>query len=149
MTPYELLDLALSLSNRIDTHWTLFISIHLALIGGIIYVDRPLLRNEKIAGVVMYTAFAVLNYIMMKSQAQFLGSVYHQIFEIKDQYCCTNNRVIDHVVYMYELGSTSKAIISITIAHIAMYVLLTISIVYDRTLSKKLVADTTDKPESE
>jgi hypothetical protein len=37
MTPYELLDLALSLSNRIDTHWTLFISVHLALIGGIIY----------------------------------------------------------------------------------------------------------------
>ena len=49
MTPYELLDLALSLSNRIDTHWTLFISVHLALIGGIIYVDRPLAKNEKFA----------------------------------------------------------------------------------------------------
>ncbi len=47
MTPYELLDLALSLSNRIDTHWALFISVHLALIGGIIYVDRPLSKREK------------------------------------------------------------------------------------------------------
>ena len=47
MTLYQLLDLSLSLSNRIDTHWALFISVHLALVGGIIYVDRPLLAKKK------------------------------------------------------------------------------------------------------
>ena len=84
MSPYELLDLALSLNNRIDNHWTLFITVHLALIGGLIYVDRPLLKNEKLAAVIIYTGFAVINFLMMLHQEQFLGSVYLQLFEISE-----------------------------------------------------------------
>lgn len=69
MEMYQLLDIAVSLSNRLDTHWTLFISVHLALIGGIIYVDRPLQKPEKIAALLVYTGFAVINSLMMINQA--------------------------------------------------------------------------------
>lgn len=136
MTAYQLLDLALSLSNRIDTNWTLFISVHLALIGGIIYVDRPLIRNEKIAAVFIYTGFAVINYFMMKGQAEFLHSIYQQVYEMKDLPCCVGNRAVEHVAELYESGVASGAISSISITHLIMYVLLVITILHDGVLPK-------------
>jgi len=136
MTPYELLDLALSLSNRIDTHWTLFISVHLALIGGIIYVDRPLFRNEKVAAIIIYSGFAVVNFFMMKNQTLFLGSIYQQIFQMKDQACCLDNSVIAYVVDLHEWDSSAKTLTSIMITHIVMFIILMLSIFYDRALPK-------------
>jgi hypothetical protein len=136
MTPYELLDLALSLSNRIDTHWTLFISVHLALIGGIIYVDRPLAKNEKFAAIIIYSGFALVNYFMMKNQALFLASIYQQIFQMKEQACCIDNSVIEYVVGLHEWDSASKILTGIMVTHIIMYVILMLSIFYDRVLPK-------------
>jgi hypothetical protein len=136
MTPYELLDLALSLSNRIDNHWTLFISVHLALIGGIVYVDRPLFRNEKIAAIIIYSGFALVNFYMMKNQALFLGSIYQQVFQMKDQACCLDNRVIAYVVGLHEWNSSAKTLTSIMVTHIVMYIILMLSIFYDRALPK-------------
>ncbi len=137
MTPYELLDLALSLSNRIDTHWTLFITVHLALIGGIIYVDRPLLRNEKIAAMLIYSGFAVVNFLMMMSQAKFLGTIYQQIFEMKDLACCQNSPVTNYIASLHERDSTSISVISIAVAHISMYLILALSVLFDKAKIKK------------
>jgi hypothetical protein len=134
MTPYELLDLALSLSNRIDTHWTLFISVHLALIGGIIYVDRPLFKKEKIAAIIIYSGFALVNFFMMKNQALFLGSIYQQIFQMRAQSCCLDNSVIEYVVGLHEWNSSGKILTSIMFTHIVMYIILMLSIFYDRAL---------------
>mgnify|MGYP000158448097 CR=1 FL=1 len=136
MTPYELLDLALSLSNRIDTHWTLFISVHLALIGGIIYVDRPLAKNEKFAAIIIYSGFALVNYFMMKNQVLFLASIYQQIFQMKEQACCIDNSVIEYVVGLHEWDSAARILTSIMVTHIIMYVILMLSIFYDRVLPK-------------
>jgi hypothetical protein len=136
MTPYELLDLALSLSNRIDTHWTLFISVHLALIGGIIYVDRPLFRNEKIAAMIIYSGFAIVNFYMMKNQTLFLGSIYQQIYQMREQACCLNNNVIEYVVSLHEWNSSIKTLKSIMVTHVVMYIILMLSIFYDRALPK-------------
>jgi hypothetical protein len=138
MTPYELLDLALSLSNRIDTHWTLFISVHLALIGGIIYVDRPLFRNEKIAAVIIYSGFAIVNLYMMRNQALFLGSVYQQIYQMRTQACCADNSVIEYVVGLYEWNSSAKTLTSIVVTHVVMYFVLILSIFYDHALPTKV-----------
>ena len=136
MTPYELLDLALSLSNRIDTHWSLFITVHLALMGGIIYVDRPLQKNEKIVAVVIYSGFAAANFFMMKGQVIFLASIYHQIFDMRELACCAKNQVINHIVKLYEIKSTDKAMMSINMAHLIMYILVSISLIYDKALPK-------------
>jgi len=141
MTPYELLDLALSLSNRIDTHWTLFISVHLALIGGIIYVDRPLFRNEKIAAIIIYTGFALVNFMMMRSQALFLGSIYQQIYLMKEQACCLDNKVIEYVVSLHEWDSSAKTRTSILVTHVVMYIILMLSIFYDRVLPNSMIDD--------
>ncbi len=136
MSSYELLDLVMSLSTRIDTHWTLFISVHLALIGGLIYVDRPLSKNEKLPAIFIYTGFAVINYLMMRGQIQFLASVLEQIVAIKDEPCCQNSSVIAHVDALVKQGNHSKSLLSINIVHVFMYIILVMSIVIDKKKSK-------------
>ncbi|MBL4659054.1 MAG: hypothetical protein JKY19_01760 [Alcanivoracaceae bacterium] len=136
MSPYELLDLALSLSNRIDTHWALFISVHLALIGGIIYVDRPLTKKGKTAAIIIYSGFAAINYFMMKGQAVFLNSIYQQIDSIKDDLCCKDNHVIAHVTNLYEFGVSSALSISIIAVHVVMFIVIILSIFFDKKLPK-------------
>jgi len=61
MSAYESLDLYFSIANRIDLQWGLFITVHLALFGGIIYVDRPLRTLEKVGAILLYTGFATVN----------------------------------------------------------------------------------------
>jgi len=132
MTPYQLLDLAISVSNRIDTHWTLFISVHLAIIGGIIYVDRPLKSTEKVAAILVYTGFAVINYLMMYSQANFLSSIHGQIASMKELGCCNNNLVVDHIARRFHVNSISKTIMTLSGVHLAMYTLIILSLAFDK-----------------
>ena len=128
MTLYQLLDLSLSLSNRIDTHWALFISVHLALVGGIIYVDRPLLAKEKIVAILVYSGFALLNYLLMRNQTYFLGSIYQQIASIKDQACCVDNLAVKHVLTWLQQNGIKQMLTSILYSHLVMYCLLVTSI---------------------
>ena len=55
MSPHELFDLSISIGNRLDIQWGLFITVHMAIFGGIIYVDRPLTRLEKVGALFIYT----------------------------------------------------------------------------------------------
>jgi len=132
MTPYELLDLALSLSTRIDTHWALFISVHLALIGGLIYVDRPLSKREKAGAIAVYGGFALINYYMMKAQANFLANVYQQIDRIKDQPCCQDNAVVAHIVGLNAQNSNEMLLNSIIMVHLVMLVVILLTITFDK-----------------
>lgn len=132
MTPYELLDLALSLSTRIDTHWALFISVHLALIGGLIYVDRPLSKREKAGAIAVYSGFALINYYMMIAQATFLASVYQQIEQIKDQPCCQDNFVVGHIVGLNAQNSEQMLVNSIIMVHLVMLVVILLTIIFDK-----------------
>ena len=137
MTAYELLDLALSLSNRLDTHWTLFITVHLALIGGIIYVDRPLNTKEKIVTMFIYSGFAYTNYIVMKRQFDFLSSIYEKIYMIKDDPCCTNNPVITHLVETYNTHLSFMSTYSIPAIHLVMFIIVSLSVFYDQAVQKE------------
>lgn len=141
MTPYELLDLALSLSNRLDTHWTLFITVHLALIGGIIYVDRPLTPKEKVVATFIYTGFALTNYIVMKRQFDFLGSIYEKLIQMKDQACCIDNPVMEYIVDTFSSHNSTASLFSIIAVHVVMFIIVVLSIFYDN-------AKTTPKEES-
>jgi len=132
MSPYDLLDLAVSLSNRIDTHWALFISVHLALIGGIIYVDRPLSKKEKTGAFVVYIGFALINYYMMKAQATFLGSIYQQIDRIKDNACCQDNAVIEHIIGLHSQNAQGALMFSIIAVHVVMLLVVVLSITFDK-----------------
>jgi hypothetical protein len=135
MQLYQLLDIAVSLSNRLDTHWTLFISVHLALIGGIIYVDRPLQKPEKIAALLVYTGFAAVNFIMMLNQSNFLNSVYADIMVMQNAPCCVNSEIIQHITQMSENETFTRTIWSLVIIHLVMYLLVCVSILKDKALS--------------
>ena len=134
MQLYQLLDIAVSLSNRLDTHWTLFISVHLALIGGIIYVDRPLQKTEKIAALLVYTGFAAVNFIMMLNQSNFLNSVYADIMVMQNAPCCVNSEIMQHIAQMSENETFTRTIWSLVIIHLAMYLLVCASILRDKAL---------------
>ena len=136
MDVYQLMDISVSLSNRLDTHWTLFITVHLALIGGIIYVDRPLRGSEKVAAILVYTGFAAVNYAMMQNQITFLNSVNLDIGAFVSQDCCKGFESIAHVARMNEFGSFKTAIWSIASIHLAMYILVVISILTDKATKR-------------
>jgi hypothetical protein len=62
MTLYEILDLAASNYQKIDTLWNFFIWIHLAIIGGIVLLQHRIGVLERIIATGGYLAFAYLNF---------------------------------------------------------------------------------------
>ncbi len=36
-----LVELALDIGNRVDVQWELFVTVHFALLGAIVYLDQP------------------------------------------------------------------------------------------------------------
>ena len=144
MTPYELLDLALELNDRIDLHWTLFITVHLALIGGIIYVDRPLVRAEKVVAILIYTGFALINTMMMNNQIEFLDHIYQEIYLIKDDACCISSAIIHYVASLYESNFSAQNRMMVSVVHLAMFFIVILSILYDKALPKDEPIDNSD-----
>ena len=138
MDVYQLMDIAVSLSNRLDTHWTLFITVHLALIGGIIYVDRPLQKSEKFAAGFVYSGFAIINSLMMINQVTFLNSVHLDIITFLELPCCKDSHSIAHLAQVTSHGSFKTAYWSIISIHAGMYVLVIASILRDKAQSQEV-----------
>ncbi len=67
MREYEIIDLFLNLSTKQDALWAIFFSVHMAMFGGIIYVDRPLRRTEKVFAVAAYLIFALMNFVALRA----------------------------------------------------------------------------------
>lgn len=137
MDIYQLLDLTISISNRIDTHWTLFITVHLALIGGIIYVDRPLKTSEKSVAILVYTGFALINYFMMLNQVNFLNSLYTDIIALNEQTCCSQLSTMQYIVKLRDAGGMQTTIWSMVGIHLLMFVLVILSILNDKSRAEK------------
>ena len=135
MDIYQLMEIAVSLSNRLDTHWTLFITVHLALIGGIIYVDRPLQKFEKIAAILVYSGFALINYLMMLNQINFLNSLYMDIVTFATDPCCKDSQSVAYISRMQDFGGFKSTNWVVAAIHIAMYVLVIVSILNDKARS--------------
>lgn len=146
MDVYQLLEIAVALSNRLDTHWTLFITVHLALIGGIIYVDRPLHKPEKIVAILVYTGFAVINYLMMMNQVHFMNSIYQDILAFQNHTCCKDSKTLEHIALLAGHSAFKNTIWSIASIHLVMYLLVVISILNDkaRTNQKAKVVSSHD-----
>lgn len=75
MTEYQIVDLYLNLSTKQDALWALFFSVHMAIFGGIIYVDRPLKRTEKIFAVVAYLIFAMMNIVALRAGQRLMSAL--------------------------------------------------------------------------
>lgn len=139
MKPYELLDIALTVGNRIDVQWGLFITVHLALFGGIIYVDRPLRLPEKIGAITIYLAFAVLDYRVMHLQFELLESAFRDIAALAGDACCVGSRLIEYVAADVASGRLGVASTIIVVGHVAMAALVLLCIVFDRAIGFKSV----------
>jgi len=62
LSPYELLDLIASQQHIINDTWTFFVTVHLALLGGLIFIRRSLHPVERLVAVLGYLAFIVINH---------------------------------------------------------------------------------------
>jgi Ca2+/Na+ antiporter len=147
VTGYEIIDIALSIGNRIDLQWGLFITVHVALLGAIVYIDRPLRRVEKIAALLMYCGFALVNYQQMNSQLRLVGSAYADIELLSHQDEYQNIVVIQKMAGEAQQGRAEKSHLVLTSSHVFMFVLVFVSIIFDskilsRETPKREPADT-------
>ncbi len=136
MTLYELLDLNISAGTRIDVQLSIFITVHLAIFGGIIYVDRPLRHNEKIASLIIYTIFAFLNYRILQNQLVLSVSLVNEIAKLADDPCCLNNGTVKYFSGQIHSGFHTLKEAFLIIGHIVFYIIVLLSILFDKALSK-------------
>lgn len=75
MSEYQIVDLFLNISTKQDALWAIFFSVHMAIFGGIIYVDRPLKRNEKVFAIAAYLVFAMMNFISVRAGQRLMAAL--------------------------------------------------------------------------
>ena len=135
MTPYELFDLSISIGNRLDIQWGLFITVHMAIFGGIIYVDRPLTRSEKVGALIIYTGFAVINYLTTRNLLEFFHAANQDIARYITDACCRDNFLIKQVVARVEGPGYRIAQNVLLLSHLAMAVLVVLLIIFDKKVA--------------
>lgn len=135
MSPYELLDISLAIGNRIDVQWGLFITVHLAIFGGIIYVDRPLRLAEKTGALVMYYAFSVLNFRVLQVQLGLLHGAHTDIARFAGDPCCADLEVIREVAEHVGTGRFAFGHAIAVGGPIVMALLVTLAVVFDQKIT--------------
>ena len=137
MTVYELIDLAVSVNGRLDLQLSLFVTIHLALFGGIIYVDRPLIRSEKVGVLAIYTVFAALSFAMMLHQSSLVAALYEDIARMASDACCVNLRSVEAISSEVRTGRGAITAAVIIAVHICFYLAVMTAVVFDRAAKLK------------
>ncbi len=135
MTAYELFDFMISTGNRIDVQWGLFITVHLAILGGVIYVDRPLRPLEKIGAMIVYVGFAVINFFVTKNQLDFYIAANEEISRLAVDSCCRDNILVAHAVSRLDGAFSALAKNTLIGSHFTMAVIVTLSVIFDKELT--------------
>ena len=148
MTPYELFDLMVSIANRLDIQWGLFITVHMAIFGGIIYVDRPLTRSEKVGALIIYTGFSVINYLVTTSLVEFYHSASQDIARYATDVCCRDNLLIKQVVARLEGPGYRLSRNVLLLSHLAMAVLVTLSVMFGKKVAALVSTASTAQEDS-
>ena len=136
MTPYELFDISLALGNRIDVQWGLFLSVHLALLGGIVFADRSLRRPEKIGAAVIYLAFALLNFRILRLQMNLLKATFSEIAALSTDSCCVSSALVQTVAADVASGRFMYAETVLVGGHLLMALIILLSIAFDRAIKE-------------
>jgi len=132
MTPYEVIDVTLGIAGRIEVQWGLFITVHLALFAGIIYVDRPLRIPEKWGAMILYTGFAVVNYRVLAKQVGMLEGAYREAARLVEAPCCVANEILMQMTRELAEGRLSAANSLLLLIHGATFVLVLLAVVFDQ-----------------
>ncbi len=101
----------------------------MALFGGIIYVDRPLRKTEKIAAIALYSGFAFVNYMMLSNQLELLGTMYG---EISSKFQQDNSSLVRYFVERSSAGWFDKADFYSKVVHGVMMVIVVLTVIFDK-----------------
>ncbi len=148
MTPYELFDLGISIANRLDIQWGLFITVHMAIFGGIVYVDRPLTFSEKVGALIIYTGFAVINYLITRNLFEFFHSANQDIARYATDACCRDNLLVKQVVARVEGSGYRISRNVLLLSRLAMAVLVYLSVIFDKKVSALVSTASTAEDDS-
>ena len=135
MTLYELFDLANSAANRADIQWGLFITIHMAIFGGIIYVDRPLRRSEKTALLTVYFGFAAVNYLVTRTQLNFVHLINQEIALFATDPCCLDSLLVNRIVERLDGPDFVVGMNILMASHLFMAILVLLAVIFDKRLT--------------
>ena len=94
MNFYELVDVSQSIASRMDVQWGFFVSIHLALLGGVFFIDRPVPVHGKVAATAVYAVFATFNFRALRAQHRILERTYQDIVGLQDSDCCQGSELM-------------------------------------------------------
>jgi hypothetical protein len=129
MTLYELIDLSQNIGNRVDAQWGFFLTVHMALFGGIIYVDRPLRKAEKFVAIILYTGFALVNYFVLPNQLAMQQVIHNEISQLFG----TDSSGLAAYFTERARGSVFEATHFYSkVVHVVMWVIVALSVIYDR-----------------
>jgi hypothetical protein len=148
MTPFELFNLCLSIANRLDIQWSLFITVHMAILGGVIYVDRALTLSEKVGVLVIYTGFAVINYLITRDLIELFQSANLDIAQYATDACCRDNHLIKQVVARIEGSGYMITRYVLLLSHLVMAVLVTMAVIFDKKVAALVSTESIAEEES-
>jgi hypothetical protein len=61
MTLYETLDAINALRSLIFNIWNMFVAVHIAIVGGLLFVNRPISLAERVVAFLAYLGFVFMN----------------------------------------------------------------------------------------
>lgn len=132
MTFYELIDIGQSVAARIDVQWGFFLTFHLALLGGIVYVDRPLSNAQKTVALVLYSAFAVISFRMLRLQQTLLEQAYKDIVAMQNDACCAGSHLMEFYVAEVNAGFGSRIFFVAVGLHLLAFAVVVFSVIADK-----------------
>ncbi|MEZ5997950.1 MAG: hypothetical protein R3B98_04590 [Hyphomonas sp.] len=121
MTPETYIDIALHTGDRLDTQWGLYISVHMALFGAILYVRRPLGLAEKIIGIGLYAIFGFYSLRIILSLRDLLERTAHQIHALQLAGPARDDRVLAYFTSLSSSGHLATGSLSIVAVHVIAF----------------------------
>jgi hypothetical protein len=111
-----------------DVQWGFFVSIHLALLGGVFFIDRPVPVHGKLAATAVYVVFATFNFRALRAQHRILEHVYQDIVELKDSACCQGSELMAFYVNEVAADFDQRMMIVAWLMHLVAFGVFVLSV---------------------
>lgn len=85
MTQYEILDLIASQRNMTAQAWTMFITVNIAVLGGMFFLQKRVNVIEKLIAIVVYGAFLFVNYRAQVDNYTYTSNLISAALELEAQ----------------------------------------------------------------
>jgi hypothetical protein len=134
MNAAELVELALDIGDRVDMQWGLFVTVHMALLGAIVYMDQPLHAIEKVVAFLVYVGFSAINLSQMQNQLSLLDAAYTDIHNLATS--GFNAELVLRMSAEHVAGRHQFALYAVYLSHSLMMLLVGLSLTFDQALTR-------------